>query len=94
MFSDQSYFASSEKVGQTLVDEVIARYSRKDTDGSREIYWANLRRIVGKTYDRDSASSEKLVDTQWIRLVVETSNCSSLWRANEVVTLFPDLPKY
>jgi YD repeat-containing protein len=94
MFSDQSYFAPSETVKQSLVDEVIAKHSRKKTNpnGSREIYWANLQRTVGKTYDRLSTSSEKLVDTQWVRLVVETSNCSSLWRANEVVTLFPDLP--
>ncbi len=37
MFSDQSYFASTEKVGQALVDEVIARRGTKRIDGTRDV---------------------------------------------------------
>ena len=87
----QSYFSTNEKVGQALVDEVIAKQSRKETNGTRDMYWADMNRVVGVTYDNDSASSDKRVATQWVRIVIENSNCSSTWRANEVVTIFPDV---
>jgi len=91
MFTTKSTFSATEKVGQALVDEVVAKATVKSPSGTRTVYWANLQRVVGKTYDADSAFSDKRVDTQWVRLVVETSNCSSSWRANEVVTMHPDL---
>ena len=90
MFSDQSYFAPTEKVGQALVDEVVARPGKKDVGGTRDIYNVNMGRIVGVRYDKDSTSSDKRVPTQWITLVVERNNCSSTWRFNEVVTIYPD----
>jgi hypothetical protein len=64
MFSDQSYFAPTEKVGQALVDEVVARPGKKDTDGTRDIYNVNIGRVVGMRYDKDSASSNNLVSNQ------------------------------
>jgi hypothetical protein len=92
MFSDKSTFASTERVGQSLVDEIIARASPndKETDGTRDAYNVNMGRVVGMRYDRTSTSSDKRVPTQWITMIVERSNCSSTWRANEVVTLYPD----
>lgn len=47
-------------------------------------------RVVGMRYDKDSASSNNLVPTQWVTIVVERNNCSSSWRFNEVVTMYPD----
>lgn len=90
MFSDKSTFASTEKVGQTLVDEVITRATGKTTKDTRDVYSVDMGRIVGMRYDRASTSSDKRVPTQWITMIVERSNCSSIWRANEVVTLYPD----
>jgi hypothetical protein len=87
----KSTFSATEKVGQALVDEVIAKATVKRLSGTRTVYWADLKRIVGKSYDPFSFSSNKRVDTQWVKIVVESSNCSSSWRANEVVTMHPDL---
>ena len=91
MFSDQSYFAPTEKVGQALVDEVISRAAgKKFPVGSRDVYNVNMGRLVGMRYDKDSASSNNLMPTPWVTMVVERNNCSSSWRFNEVVTLYPD----
>ena len=94
MFSDKSTFAPTEKVGQTLVDEVIARALPADrktnADGTRDTYNVNMGRVVGMRYDKASTSSDKREPTPWITLVVERNNCSSTWRANEVVTFYPD----
>ncbi len=92
MFSDKSTFASTEKVGQALVDEVIARASPndKETDGTRDVYHVNMGRVVGMRYDRTSTSSDKRVPTHWITMIVERNNCSSNWRFNEVVSMYPD----
>ncbi len=93
MFSDKSTFAPTEKVGQSLVDEVVSRAMSKTTKGTRDVYNVDMRRIVGMRYDGASASSYKHVPTQWITMIVERNNCSSTWRANEVVTLYPDMER-
>lgn len=94
MFLEKSTCATTEKVGQALVDEVIARASPADkkvnATGTRDVYNVNVGRIVGVRYDKDSTSSDKRVPTQWVTLVVERNNCSSTWRFNEVVTIYPD----
>jgi hypothetical protein len=91
MFSDQSYFAPSEKVGQALVDEVIGRAlpSDKRPRGDRDIYEVDLGRIIGLTYDKTSMLPNKFVPTQIVRVIVERNNCSSYWRFNEVVSMYP-----
>lgn len=90
MFSDKSYFLPTEKVGQALVDEVMAKLGKRRTDGSRDVYNVNMKRVVGMRYDKESASSDKHVPTEWITLVVERNNCSIFWRFNEVVSIYPD----
>ena len=92
MFSDQSTFAPTEKVGQALVDEVIAKSGGKSVpDKNRDVYNVNMGRIVGMRYDKNSTSPDKRVPTQWVTMVVERSNCNSLfWRFNEVVSMYPD----
>ncbi len=93
MFSDKSYFAPTAKVGQALVDEVIQRATKKSNDRNRDIYNVNMGRVVGMRYDKESTSSDKHTPTQWLTMIVERDNCSSAWRANEVVTLYPDLER-
>lgn len=77
MFADQSYFAPTEKAGQALVDEVISKPGYKGAEVSRAIYSVNMGRVVG-------------MPTQWVTMIVERNNCSSTWRFNEVVTMYPD----
>jgi YD repeat-containing protein len=89
MFADQSYFAFNTKVGQALVDEVVAKATRVDTQGTRDIYHAPMGRDMGMIQDPVS-SGAPFVSSQWVRLVVEKSNCSSRWDRNEVVTIFPE----
>jgi YD repeat-containing protein len=90
MFSDKSHFAPTEKVGQALVDEVVARGGKGNVEGTRHVYNVKMGRIVGTRYDRASMSSDKHVTTEWITMIVEGNNCSSDWRLNEVVTMYPD----
>jgi YD repeat-containing protein len=91
MFSDQSYFV--EKVGQALVDEVIARASippgRIEQQGSREVYHAPMSRDIGMA-PQSQLPGSPLGTTRWVRLVVEKNNCAGRWRFNEVVTIFPE----
>jgi hypothetical protein len=91
MFSDQSYFATTEKVGQALVDEIIGRASPTDkkTVRDRDIYEVDMGRIIGLTYDRSSMLPNKFVPTQIVRVIVERNNCSKYWRFNEVVSMYP-----
>jgi hypothetical protein len=93
LFSDKSYFASTEKVGQALVDEVIAKASAPPgkivRDGNMDVYHAPMGRDIGMV-SSDFASSVPFVSTQWVRMVVERSNCAGRWGGNEVVTIFPE----
>jgi hypothetical protein len=56
LFSDKSYFASTEKVGQALVDEVMAQGSEDKvrSTATRVVVTATLGRDVG--YARTAAS--------------------------------------
>jgi hypothetical protein len=88
-FSDKSYFASTEKVGQALVDEVMLKALPIDRTpkGSRMEVVADLRRTVG--YD----ARRGLIGTSYVTVVYEANNCSTSFRGgNEVVTMYPGRP--
>jgi hypothetical protein len=51
-------------------------------------YHVYMQRDVGKFPTGDPIVPFQA--TQWVRLVVERNNCSSRWRFNEVVTIFPE----
>ena len=88
----QCYFFPTEKVGQALVDEIIAKAlpTDKQPNRSRVIYNVDMNRPVGMWYDKNSTSLNKFSSTQRITMVIERNNCSSTWRFNEVVTIYPD----
>jgi YD repeat-containing protein len=97
LFSDKSYFSPSEKVGQALVNEVLAKAAAIRDEGNLggpkgtyRRYNIDMGRDVGMV--RSSFSSAvPFVTTRWITLVVEESNCASKWNRNEVVTIYPDV---
>ena len=89
-FSDKSYFAPTEKVGQALVDEVIAQgeivsrpYER------RAVVEADLVRPLDPVgYARTKTGT--FLPTNKVRLVYERNHCDTRFRAgNEVVTIHP-----
>jgi hypothetical protein len=90
-FAGQSYFNSTERVGQALVDEVVRLNDRKNPDeGNRRVYGATLGRAIGFFYD---PITKTWVATNRVRVVTEKDNCTSTFRAgNEVVTMFPIPP--
>ena len=88
MFSDKSYFDFSTKVGQALVDEVVAReaFGRKRRVGARDEYIVPMGRMIGMTRVKNAPG---FVPTDSILLIVERNNCSGPWKFNEVVTIHP-----
>jgi len=90
-FSDKSYFAPTEAVGQTLVDEVMAHGQEVPSgDPNRVVVAAVLTRPLGSVgYARTSTGA--FVPTNKVRLVYERTHCSSRFRGrNEVVTIYPE----
>lgn len=90
-FSDKSYFAPTEAVGQTLVDEVMAHGQEVPSgDPNRVVVAAVLTRPLGSVgYARTSTGA--FVSTNKVRLVYERTHCSSRFRGrNEVVTIYPE----
>ncbi|XVJ69751.1 MAG: RHS repeat protein [Rhizobacter sp.] len=90
MWSDQSYF--TEKVGQALVDEVVAKAATQPgslrQEGTRHVYRVNMGRDIGK-FPTPQDTITPFQTTRWVRLVVEKNNCAGRWKFNEVVTIFP-----
>lgn len=89
-FSNKSYFASTEKAGQALVDEVMARGQVVPQPNERRVVVeADLIRPLNPVgYARTTTGA--FVPTNKVRLVYERNNCSTRFHArNEVVTLHP-----
>jgi YD repeat-containing protein len=89
-FSGKSYFAPTEKVGQALVDEIMARGEPgRSKDPRRAVVEATLTRPLGPVgYAR--AANGTFVPTNRVRLVYEREQCDKRFRSrNEVVTVFP-----
>ncbi len=89
-FSSKGYFSSTEAVGQTLVDEIVRVGGRVSQSGSRVVWEATLARsfTTPAGYARQSDGTFKPTDR--VRMVIETANCATNFRAgNEVVTMFP-----
>jgi hypothetical protein len=90
LFSDKSYFASTEKVGQALVDEILARGIEVSGPGAlRVVIEADLDRPLDPVgYARPTSGGFR--PTTKVRLIYERSHCLfRLWAGNEVVSMFP-----
>ena len=92
VFSDQSYF--TVPVRQTLVDEVVQRSTMSGAfvdrrNPNRTVYNVPMGRPVGMFNSGLTVSPVTFASTEWVRLVVEVSNCSGRRSRNEIITFFP-----
>jgi hypothetical protein len=90
-FSDKGYFASTERVGQALVDEIMASSPIvSDSNPHRIVVEATLNRSPDRPMGFARATGGTFVPSNRVRLIFERNQCNTRFHArNEVVTMYP-----